>query len=122
MRVLFLKAQQSRAKKGGERGVNGEWYEGGKFLPSTQAPKRAPQRGRGTGGVLVEPGKLDVPPDGLRAIYTLIREFVEPDGHGGVRIQDRFTADHPAIAHYWNGNRAELQGLVDRFNRGDRWI
>ncbi len=31
-----------RAKKGGEYGVNGEFYEGGKFLPSTQLPKRSP--------------------------------------------------------------------------------
>jgi len=27
---------QPRAKKGGELGVNNEWYEGGKFLPSLE--------------------------------------------------------------------------------------
>ena len=29
-----------RAKKGGEIAINGEYYKGGSFLPSTQLPKR----------------------------------------------------------------------------------
>jgi hypothetical protein len=34
---------QPRARAGGETGLNGEWYEGGKFLPSTEdRPKTAP--------------------------------------------------------------------------------
>lgn len=32
----------SRAKKGGEIGMNGEFYKGGSFLPSTQLPKQSP--------------------------------------------------------------------------------
>lgn len=31
--------EQSRAAKGGEFGVNGEWYDGGEFLPSTARGK-----------------------------------------------------------------------------------
>lgn len=30
----------SRAKKGGEIGANGEWYEGGKFIATTQEAKK----------------------------------------------------------------------------------
>lgn len=34
---------QTRAKAGGEYGVNGDWYEGGKFMPSREdRPKTAP--------------------------------------------------------------------------------
>ena len=34
---------QTRAKAGGELGINGEWYEGGKFLPNREdRPKTAP--------------------------------------------------------------------------------
>jgi hypothetical protein len=33
---------KNRAKKGGEIGMNGEFYKGGLFLPSTQLPKQSP--------------------------------------------------------------------------------
>ena len=32
--------KQAKAKKGGETGKNGEFYPGGKFLPSTRLPKQ----------------------------------------------------------------------------------
>lgn len=35
---------QRRARKGGELGANGEWYEGGKFIATTEAAKSAPVR------------------------------------------------------------------------------
>ncbi len=31
--------KQARARIGGETGINGDFYEGGKFLPNTEAPK-----------------------------------------------------------------------------------
>lgn len=31
-----------RAKKGGETAINGEFYKGGSFLPSTKLPKQSP--------------------------------------------------------------------------------
>jgi hypothetical protein len=33
-----MKTTQDRAKAGGEIGTNGEFYEGGKFLPHTEKP------------------------------------------------------------------------------------
>jgi hypothetical protein len=33
---------KSRAKKGGEIAMNGEFYKGGSFLPSTHLPKQRP--------------------------------------------------------------------------------
>ena len=35
---------QKRARKGGEVGANGEWYEGGKFIATTDSAKSAPVR------------------------------------------------------------------------------
>lgn len=34
---------QRRARAGGERGANGEWYEGGKFIATKDNPKSAPR-------------------------------------------------------------------------------
>lgn len=110
-----------RAKKGGERGVNGEFYEGGKFLPSTTAPKRAPAaRVRGQGLALVEPGKREIAPVGKRSIFSKINVFVVPQANGKIEIADQFDADHPAVAAYTNG-WDDLTDLVTRYNAGERW-
>ena len=37
---------QRRAKTGGEIGVNGEWYEGGKFIANTDHPKGQPRKAK----------------------------------------------------------------------------
>jgi len=39
---------KNRAKKGGEMGMNGEFYKGGAFLPSTQLPKQGTIKGATT--------------------------------------------------------------------------
>lgn len=110
---------QKRAKRGGEHGINGEFYEGGKFLPSTTLPKRAAvPRVRGTGRVLVEPGVLAVPPEGKLAIFNSVREFVS--GENG-QLSVRREPDHPAHTYYFADGYAELKALVDRYNNGERY-
>ena len=51
-----------RAPKGGVFAVNGEFYEGGKFLPSTNTPK-------GTATSYVQNGKREIEP-GVWAVYS----------------------------------------------------
>ncbi len=48
---------QARAKKGGEIGVNGEFYEGGKFLPNTGRPRKncSKQSRQWSGKIEIEP-------------------------------------------------------------------
>ena len=48
---------QARAPKGGTTGVNGDFYEGGKFLPNTQHPRQdcSKQRRQWSGKVEIEP-------------------------------------------------------------------
>jgi len=112
---------QKRARAGGEKGRNGEWYEGGKFLPGTEQPKRAPQRSRSTGRVLVAPGQLEAAPQGMRSIFARINIFCGINPDGTVFIGKRFTENHPAVQEYSNG-LDELQDLARRFNAGERWI
>ena len=52
-----------RAKAGGQVGLNGEWYAGGRFLPSTALPSRScAGGGKSPKKVLVSPGVLATPP------------------------------------------------------------
>lgn len=109
---------QSRAPKGGAVGTNGEFYEGGKFLPSTKLPKRsAPAKKRGTGRCQYEPYKWTVPPvEGWRPIYgefgtTLIMR----DGVAVPHDSDRALA-------YCGVTREHAQRIADQWNAGMRWM
>ena len=42
MHTDTVDSRQRRARIGGELGVNGEWYEGGKFIATRDNPKQAP--------------------------------------------------------------------------------
>lgn len=68
-------ASSNRAGKGGEVGMNGEFYAGGTFLPNTTLAKMAKGR-KGTGKQEIAPFKWEVAPDGMRSLYTLFSAFV----------------------------------------------
>lgn len=117
---------QQRAKAGGEHGANGEWYEGGKFIATTDHPKADSRRQRrGSGSrVLVEPGKLEIAEAGHHAIFSQIRVFLDNDhmsSKGLARISSRFDEGHPAVAMYSHGLQS-LRNLAERYNAGERWI
>lgn len=114
----------ARAKAGGEVGTNGEWYEGGKFLPSTTAPKRAGRSTRGTGRMLVAPGVWEVRPEGMSAIFARLQHFMDGDvlhKTGEAVISPRFDDRHPAVIAYSNG-MDQLRTLAARYNAGERWF
>jgi hypothetical protein len=113
---------QKRAKVGGEVGTNGEFYEGGKFLPSTTQPKRAGSRPRGPRKQQIEPFVWVVAEDGRRAIFGAIV---------GTQAQyiDRYNPDagvmpfEPAVAHYGpDCFGVPVAELCERYNRGERWF
>ena len=59
-----------RAPKGGALGANGEWYEGGKFIATTDHPKGQKQRKSSKiRKVEIEPYVYEVAPDGYKSIY-----------------------------------------------------
>ena len=111
----------SRAKSGGEIGQNGEFYDGGQFLPSTELPKGAkPQRPVMT-LVCYERTNTAQPGD-YNPGYTYIDargdtvSILDAVGYRAtqymgdvMRIADRF-ADNPAAV-----------ALVNAFNAGERW-
>lgn len=112
-----------RAKPGGEVGVNGFFYKGGTFLPSTQLPPQGSQ-GRTTRvrTLLVEPGVRAEAPEGYEAIFGSYQQFIQVGADGVASVQER---PDEAIAAYVNNDVAEgrafLLAAVDAYNGGMRW-
>ena len=110
-----------RAKVGGETGVNGEYYKGGKFLPSTHRPKGIPNRNAKTCRALVAPGVLADVPAGMLAIFEKIRVFVSDNGVGGLCIMRHLDAPESACWQHY-GPYEHIQSLVSQYNNGERFV
>jgi len=106
---------QVRAKRGGEVGTNGEFYEGGKFLPTTEKPKGKPAK-RGSGKQEIEPCRWEVAPEGKSSIYRRLAG-VYGKVVGGMMV----LAINPVTLAYFRDDEAEICRLADRYNAGERW-
>ena len=129
-------AHMGHAKKGGEHGVNGEWYEGGKFLPTTDAAKKAPSKFPKGGKVELAPWTYgERPADDLQPLWNTFRDGI---GAGTVRapkgtplefiqaekreVPDQFLRynfpDGSGAAEYV----AKRHSAVDAWNSGARYV
>ena len=106
---------QRRAKQGGELGANGEWYEGGKFIATTDHAKK---RGsyKPTHKWLVAPGELEVPPEeGLRAIFQMYHQMWMHDSSDNLVMRD-------LPVDYWGEEcLVEAADALERWKAGERW-
>ena len=111
----------TRAPAGGTIAINGEFYPGGTFLPSTLNGKQ-PASTRPAAKARkqqIAPYTYEFAPtaDGT-AIYGLIV--------GAVAVCDRAGLLHrheAGIAYYGESIRGHaVDDLISRYNRGDRWI
>jgi hypothetical protein len=94
----------TRAMRGGEVGMNGEFYAGGTFLPNTKLGKMSTSR-----------------PTGNRPARTILTPVI-----GLVAVDNTFaptcaklTANDHALAYY-GFTREQVEGIVARFNAGER--
>jgi len=111
---------QKRAMAGGETAINGEFYHGGEFLPTTQLPSQskgakkiaAPRKQN------VEGYKWEIAPvAGLIAIYPQL---------SGVQKYDRNTNTFSPFMPYYSNLSADAQAradeLMSKYNAGERWV
>ena len=107
----------SRAKKGGEYGANGEWYEGGKFIATTERPK-AQVKIRGARKVEIEPCVWVESAAG--SIYNEIK--------WDVKISNGVAETHSMAFRGYDGDTlpadeiAHKMELIAKYNRGERWV
>lgn len=114
-----------QAAKGGEVGTNGEFYEGGKFLPSTEQPKKKGSKPARARKVNVEPYVWVTlePGDDRRPIFGIVgtgAEYIDRyDWKKGIRPYAPAFRDGVAFS----GETIEaVSALCDRFNAGQRWM
>lgn len=112
----------ARAKKGGEQGANGEWYEGGKFIATTERPKGSPNPSKPR-RFEIEPFVFELAPsDDVVPIYPQIELFCD---HIAMRqktiaiLAANFVLNKPRC---FQERSAELEILMRAFNAGERWV
>ena len=111
---------QERAKRGGEVGRNGEFYQGGEFLPSTELASQ-PKGARKP----FKPGKRQIAPyvwefqpyEGAQSIYTLFAGVFGKVTNGVMVV----SCSDQTVA-YFKTTLAEVEAMAARWNNGERWI
>lgn len=107
-----------QARRGGQVGVNGEFYAGGQFLPSTEAPKGPAKGARKPGKQEVAPYVWELPPTpGARAIWGQINAWVTRDGNGYVAFEPAFRN-----ARLTPEQDARLRALIGLYAIGAHWV
>lgn len=107
---------QKRAKVGGETGTNGEFYEGGKFLPSTEKAKGKPKATK-VRKVEIEPFVWVERPEGKTAIYPQIAGI-----YGRTDGDKMILSVNPVTLAYYGRTMEEVVDLCNRYNAGERFI
>jgi len=110
----------TRAKSGGQIGANGEWYNGGEFLPSSEKTvkgemKKSPAK-KGTGKRQIAPFVWEVAPEGMGSIYQRYSQVWKME-NGKMEVFKGLNREY-----YGEKFLAEAQEMAERWNRGERWM
>ena len=120
-----------RAKPGGEYGLNGEFYQGGQFMPASARTKKGEYKFElsdkpGSGRELIAPGAFAVPPPGKRSIYgSMLRVFTQPIRENGEltdQIEKNKNYSDEVIFNNSGLTADQLQTYINAFNDGVRFV
>jgi len=120
-----------QAKAGGETGLNGEFYQGGEFMPSSAYTvkgenKRAKSKKSG------KPQKCEIanykwevrPAADMRSIYSWLgvsQKFNQTGYSKETGSQGYFELTQMNFA-YFGLTEESMQALINKWNAGERWI
>lgn len=111
----------ARATAGGQVGVNGDFYRGGEFLPSTDAAKGTWRREQAkiqkemARKVQVAFGEWTTRPSlDVKAIFSLAGVYANFNGATPVAIA--------AACEYAKVDASKVQAWLDRWIAGERWM
>lgn len=110
---------QKRARKGGEYGANGEWYEGGKFIATSErTKKRKPVKSSRKQEIDSFKWETHENPDAI-AIYPQLSGIEIRNSDGAFELNTKLNGR----AMGWSdSHEIERQEKIDAFNDGFRWI
>lgn len=110
---------QKRAPKGGTTAINGEFYHGGEFLPTTtlasqpKGAKKAPAARKSQIALYT----WELAPEGKHSIWQQMSGVF-----GAVRSGIMVIECSDVTLDYYKKTRAEVEELAARWNAGERWI
>lgn len=127
---------QNQAQKGGEIGINGDFYKGGQFLPNFETTIKGAVKIKAGNKKPIEPFKWEKSPaDNMLSIYDrvgwLVRdnrkecEFVKGVGFIGLKLQVRdmkYCSIAPHERPLTDQEREWAEKMVAKFNNGERWF
>lgn len=107
-----------RAKQGGQRGANGEWYKGGQFVNTIpENDKRHGSRPRTARKVEIEPYSWQPGRDDAFPVYAIAGTLATIS-----RENNQMAPNAQAVAYYGSTFRGySIQELCDLWNAGERW-
>lgn len=130
------KSVRTQAKVGGEVGLNGEFYKGGEFLPSSEKTvKGAYKIKKGTKAEIAPYVWQASPEADMLSIYDRIKhkttdnrkecEFIK--GQGFIGLQLTICRPMFELSSYGKVPVNEeffswVATMIEKFNRGERWI
>ena len=114
---------KARARVGGETGMNGEFYEGGQFLPSSPMTEKGAfkqsKRRKGTGKQEIESYVWEIPPTDTSRPVKLAMTFCMPLGN------NQYERYEPAIKGSLKKEMFmgwHIDELIEMYNSGQRWF
>lgn len=134
----------TQAKVGGELGINGEWYEGGQFLPNYETTIKGAVKATILMGTKKEVAPYvwqAAPADDMLSIYDRVGKFCNDNRKDSQFVKGEGFSNFALISLHsegpWNhiGEDGKLHGdkfssewisfatnLMNRFNNGERWF
>ncbi len=117
----------TRAKAGGETGINGEFYQGGQYLPSSPTTEKGAfktsKRPKGTGKREVEPYVWEIPPTDTAIPVKVAMTVCMPIKAG--RKVVGYERYEPAIKGSLKNEMFmgwHIDELIEMYNSGQRWF
>ncbi len=108
----------ARAKKGGELGANGEFYEGGKFINTVaHNPKTEGSKPKRVSKVEIEPYVWVLNTEHRTSIYRILAGIFGKVINGVMVINT-----NAQVLNYTGRTLAEVTELANRYNMGERWL
>lgn len=116
--------KQIRAKKGGEYGANGEFYQGGEFLPSSAFTVKG-EFSSNRKAQQWKPRKMEIAPYKweLQPEENSISIYATIAGVFGKVINGKFEINtNEQTLSYFQKTIEEIEELAARWNNGERWM
>jgi hypothetical protein len=125
------------AQKGGEYGVNGEFYQGGQFLPESEDTIKGAQKiivRQGTKKEIAPYTWDNAPADNMLSIYDRVNhfscdnrrecEYIKGQGFKGLQLEPFAKEQMTDCNGQYMGDEWYnfISDLCNRFNTGERWF